>query len=166
MDRRLLLLVCFTAIGAYPAAPAWAKKAGFTISQRGATPGEMLTISGRTLHPKRAVVVFIDGAGRETSVAARAAGRHPITFAVPPFLDVDQFRVGAGTVRVAVQLGSSPVRRPVLDGFEIGALPTTGVPPGALTVAVLEQLAHLADVTVQNLKTIEAASRGHVDVSS
>jgi hypothetical protein len=162
LRRSAFVPVFLWAIGA---TPAWAK-GPFTISQRQANPGEVLTISGRTLHPKGASVVFTDGAGRETLVPASAEGRHTIAFAVPPFLDVDQFRITAGTVRVAVQQGSSRIRRPVIDALEIASLPTTGAPPGTLTVAVLDQLAHLADVTLQNLKTIEASSGGRVDVSN
>ena len=167
MGRRGVLLVLFLLVGA-PVSAARSKgraKIALTISQPQGAPGDVLTIAGRALHPKRAFVVFIDGAGRETSVAARTTGAHTIAFPVPPFFDADNFRMDAGTVRVAVRQGSSRMQRPVVDAFQIAMLPATGLAPGTLTVAVLDQLANLAAVTVQDLKTIEAASGGRVDVA-
>lgn len=137
--------------------------ARLTISQPRATPGEVVTISGRTLSPKRASVVLSDAAGREILVAATAAGRHTIAFAVPPFLDTEHFRIAAGAVRVSVVEGSSRKRQLVLEGFEIADLPPVVVAPGTLTVMMLDQLANLADLAIERWQRIEDASYGGVN---
>src|SRR5437016_14354153 len=145
MGRRGVLLVALLLVGA-PASAARSKgpaKTALTISQPQGAPGDVLTISGRALHPKRAFVVFIDGAGRETSVTARATGAHTIAFPVPPFLDADNLRIDAGTVRVAVRQGSSRGHGPGVDALRITALPDARLPPGTPTVAVVDQLANL-----------------------
>ena len=52
-----------------------------------------------------------------------------------------------------------------MEGFQIGALPQTGIAPGALTAEYLAQMLLMFDSITADYQKIGAASGGTVDVA-
>jgi hypothetical protein len=112
------------------------------LSLSSSSPGSSLAITGSGFSTTAATTVtFTDAAGNVFPIPADNVSAGEVDVTVPPYINPATFTGGSATVRVAVvqQTANTTTTFSAVGTFTIGAMPVTGVAPGAITVAFLQQ---------------------------
>ena len=162
------LLVIISVISCSKSSEGEASNTSIELSKSSVNPGENLAITGSGFNSEASTyVVFKDENGNETDVETMMVTPSSISVMVPPFFDVDQFKITSGSVSVSVvqELSDKKTVFGPSVPLEIGDLPQTGVSPGTVTMEVLKQEKNFIALALQDWLVIEDASSGLVDTS-
>jgi len=131
-------------------------------------PGSPLVVSAPGLDPSaRLHLMFQDPHGVTTAVRAHSVTLSNAVAIVPPIPDptVPGFRSGPTTVWVRETRPTGITTRLASRPVDIGSMPTSNLPRGALTLGYLARLETLLQGAAREWNTIAAASEGVVDAA-
>lgn len=136
-------------------------------SANAASPDQTIALQGKFDPRKKYDVIFSNDVGFEVQVFPSSVQATSLEVSVPPYLDISTFQFSGGLVRAVVikEFGASATIAGVADGIQILDMPSTGVPPGTLTVAFLSKLEELAVRAVADLETAERYSHNKVNAA-
>lgn len=106
-----------------------------------AVPGQLLTISGTNFDPNALLSAkFFDATGYSIVIPIVDATPTTLTVSVPPYIDPANGGFTAGIVTVQVLQASGTIHHAsnMVTNFTIGPLPTASLPPGTVTLRVLD----------------------------
>lgn len=142
---------------------------GLTLSSAIVRPCEKLVITGGPFDPSaRTLVKFLDATGSEVQVRAFTVSTGSVVVAVPFLVNTNapQVRGGMANVSLAQETVSGTNVFKSAQTLQILDLAVTGLPPGAVTLAYLNQVSNQLATASSRWLTIEIASEGKVDSSA
>jgi hypothetical protein len=127
------------------------------LSETSTTPFGLITVTGQGFDTTAETFVQFTSAVGSYAVSVPAVGvtATSVMAAVPPYFD-SEGHLGSGTVgvRLLQKAGGEEIQSPQWDGFQILALPATGLPPGTVTLDFAQAVAGLAgDLETQITET-------------
>ena len=138
------------------------------LSSGANAPGKTLVATATGLDPDLPTYfIFTDQSGHQLKVRSLSVTATTADVAVPVFVDMQQFRITAGSV--SVKLVQQAAAGDVFYGpvnFQINDLPVTNLATGMVTLEVLEELQRELDSASQSWLLIESSSGGVVDTAS
>jgi hypothetical protein len=139
------------------------------LSAANVDPGHTLTLTGAAFAANASTYVVIkDSAGHATRVRAESVTAAKVAVVVPPFLGIANFHFGACKVQVTVEQDAAggAVKTIPAGSLQIGAFSSTGLKPGAVTLAALNEFQNVLTKAKQNWLTIQHASHGAVNTAA
>jgi len=130
-----------------------------------APPATWLPLHVTGLHPNSpAGVRFFSGTQYSRTVMAMEVTENSLVTVVPPYYDSVKAAFGSGTVSIEVvqTINGRLVTSNRVDGFRIEDLPTTDLPPGTLTSAMLRALDQTSIEMEGALSSVDAITLGKI----
>lgn len=144
-------------------------KNGLLLSKSTANPGDKLVITGGPFDPAaRTLVRFLDATGSEVAVRAFTVTTGSVAVAVPFMVNTSAPQIRGGLVRVSLGQATAAATNVFASAqqLQIADLSVTGLAPGAVTLAYLNQTSNLLAIASSRWQTIGNASQGKVDTAA